>query len=201
MRRVSSEHMVGLIHWVFVGLGLALVTSAVSGCARAPSAAGDGSAASDPSPTTVVSGGADDRLAIYATMIRELAGAEGPSWDRVFVVTDICANAAGAADPGRCADVLSPTDQQALIDALPRLSDHLRFVDDPTTLYTDAWFDGTGPSTVVIRVGPVVRTSAGVTVGASYGCGGLCGSGTTYQLESTPDGWTVTGTNGVTWIA
>jgi hypothetical protein len=134
-------------------------------------------------------------------MIRELAGAEGPSWERIFVVTQICANAGDATEPTGCSEALSPTDQLALADALPQLSERLRFIDDPSRLYSDAWFEGTGPSTVVIRVGPVVWTAGGAEVGASYGCGGLCGSGTTYRLETSSDGWTVTDTTGPTWIA
>jgi hypothetical protein len=197
MRHVSSDHLPRPVRGVILAI---MLTAAISGCARATAPPQEGSPTGGASPTAV-GGGVDDRLAIYATMIRELAGAEGPSWDRIFVVTDICANAADAAEPARCADVLSSTDQQALTEALPRLSDRLRFIDDPTPLYSDAWFEGTGPSTVVIRVGPVVRTPAGAEVGASYGCGGLCGSGTTYQLRSSSDGWTVTGSAGGTWIA
>lgn len=192
MRRAIDRPTIGIV------LGL-LLTSVIAGCAGSPSSPADGSPVASPSPT--VAGGLDDRLAIYATMIRELAGSEGPSWERIFVVTEICANAHDAAEPRECSDVLSQPDQQALAGALPQLSEHVRFIDDPTRLYSDAWFEGTGPSTVVIRMGPVVRTPVGAEVGASYGCGGLCGSGTTYQLETSSDGWTVTGSTGPTWIA
>jgi hypothetical protein len=179
-----------------------IATSALVSCAQAPPAASPGSEVPSHTPTPSASDqGADGSPDIYAAMIREVAGAEGPSWERIFVVTRICDNAADPAEPSGCADAFSEDDQAALTQALPKLADRLRFIDDPSRLYSDGWFGGTGPTTVVIRVGPIVRTDDGVEIGASYGCGGLCGSGTTYRLEASPDGWTVTGTTGVSWIA
>ncbi len=49
--------------------------------------------------------------------------------------------------------------------------------------------------------GTIVESGDGVEVGGSYGCGGLCGSGTTYVLEEKAGGWEVTGTTGTAWIA
>jgi hypothetical protein len=59
------------------------------------------------------------------------------------------------------------------------------------------------PETLVLRLGTIVDHGAGVEVGGSFGCGGLCGSGSTYLLEEAETGgtWEVIGTTGVTWIA
>jgi hypothetical protein len=184
-----------------VAAALVLTGSILVACADAPSvSSGDGS--NVPSGGVPTSPSAEEtRLDVYGTLLRHVVGAEGPEWDDVVVVTRICGNAADAFEPKDCGDAFDAEDQVALRERVPRLADRLRFVDDPTSLYDHGWFDGSGPSVVVVRLGPIEPTGEGVKVGASYGCGGLCGSGTTYLLESSPDGWAVVGTTGSTWIA
>ena len=79
--------------------------------------------------------------------------------------------------------------------------DGLRFVDDPTPIYEhEGWLTGR-PREIVLRLGPIVERDGEVRVGASYGCGGLCGSGTTYVLERRGRQWKVVGQRGMMWIA
>ena len=116
------------------------------------------------------------RVGIYGALIPELVGDQ----------------------PEPCEDVLSEAEQQALRE---RLGDEdLRFIDDPTKLYDDDWFEG-APNEVVVTLGPIVERNGDVRVGASYLCGGLCGSGSTWVLEERDGSWKVVGTRGPSWIA
>ncbi len=121
-------------------------------------------------------------------------------WRRVYVVTSLCTEPGRAVgdDTGGCDDVLSEAEQQALRERLE--VENLRFIDDPTPLYDDEWFQGP-PNEVVVTLGPIVERAGEVRVGASYGCGGLCGAGNTWVLEERDGTWTVVGTRGPAWIA
>lgn len=162
------------------------------------------SACADPTPTSPAGGassGAVDerRVGVYSSVIEELVGTEGFEWRRVYVVTELCDDPA-LPEPGTggCDDRLSEADQRWLLERLD--IDGLRFIDDPTPLYDDRWMQGP-PRDVVLTLGPIVVRGDGVRVGASYGCGGLCGSGSTYVLEPKGDGWSVVGRRGPMWIA
>jgi hypothetical protein len=167
-------------------------------------------ACSDPSPTQ---GGSstqlpspevdpevdEERIGVYSALITELSGAESGDWHRVYVVTGLCDDAAEPSGPKGCEDSLTEAEQEALRDRLG--IDGLRFVDDPQPIYEqEGWLSGT-PRTIVVRLGPIVERDDEVRVGASYGCGGLCGSGTTYVLERRGDEWKVVGQRGPMWIA
>ena len=76
----------------------------------------------------------------------------------------------------------------------------MRFIEDPTPLYDDRWMQGP-PRDIVVTLGPIVERGDEVRVGASYGCGGLCGAGSTYVLERRADTWSVVGRRGPMWIA
>jgi hypothetical protein len=140
------------------------------------------------------------RVGIYGALIPELVSSEGMKWRRVYVVTGLCTDPTELVgdEPAPCEDVLSEAEQQALRERLD-LED-LRFIDDPTKLYDEDWFQG-APNEVVVTLGPIVERSGDVRVGASYLCGGLCGSGSTWELEERNGSWKVVGTRGPSWIA
>jgi len=168
---------------------------ALAACADPP-APGPGSG--DPAPTLD-----ERRLAIYETLIRELVGAEDlgdDAWKRVVIVSRLCANAGEADEPKGCDDAFTADERDELARRLDGVARTVEFMADPTSLYDDEWFEGP-PDTIVVRVGTISPNGDGVEVGGSYGCGGLCGSGTTYLLEESPKGWEVVGNTGSVWIA
>ena len=140
------------------------------------------------------------RMGIYEGLARELVGTEKIEWKKIVIVSELCANAGGAEAPKGCDDSLSADEQSDLSQRLADLGPPISFVDDPTPLYDDQWMSGP-PETIVLRLGTISDHGAGVEVGGSFGCGGLCGSGSTYLLEEKAGSWEVTGTTGVTWIA
>ena len=171
-----------------------LSTLVLAACADAAPPTDGGSSPPQPSPEVD-----EERLGVYSALITELSGAESGDWDRVYVVTDLCDDAAEPSSPKGCEDSLSAVEQAALREGLS--IDGLRFVDDPTPIYEhEGWFEGR-PSEIVLRLGPIVEHDGEVRVGASYGCGGLCGSGTTYVLERRGQEWKVVGQRGMMWIA
>jgi hypothetical protein len=174
-----------------VAVFLALAVS-LAACDDATTPTADGRAGS--SPPTVD----ERRVGVYGALITELAGEEPIGWRHVYVVTHLCENASEPMEPKRCDDVLSEAERAALRSRLDDM--RLRFIDDPTELYDDPWLQGP-PRDVVIRLGPIVERAGEVRVGASYGCGGLCGGGTTYVLEEDEDSWSVVGQRGGMWIA
>ena len=142
------------------------------------------------------------RMGIYEGLARELVGTEKIEWKKIVIVSELCANAGGAEAPKGCDDSLTAAEQTDLAQRLADLGPPISFVEDPTPLYDDEWMSG-APETIVLRLGTITDHGAGVEVGASFGCGGLCGSGTTYLLEETETAgdWEVTGTTGTAWIA
>jgi hypothetical protein len=154
-----------------------------------------GSAAGSPEPQLD-----ETRLGIYESMARELVGVERIEWKKIVIVSKLCANAGGAEGPEGCDDALSSAEQDELARRLGDLGTKVTFVEDPTPLYDDGWMTGP-PEILVLRLGTITERGDGVQLGGSYGCGGLCGGGTTYLLEQTADGWEVVGTTGTAWIA
>jgi hypothetical protein len=142
----------------------------------------------------------ETRLGIYESTARELVGAEKIEWKKIVIVSRLCENAGAGDVPKGCDDELSAAEQDELALRLDDLGPPISFVEDPTPLYDEGWMTG-APETLVLRLGTIVESGDGVEVGGSYGCGGLCGGGTTYVLEEKPSGWEVTGTTGTTWIA
>jgi len=160
--------------------------------------------AEDPAPTTPADDGPtpldETRLGVYESLARELVSGEEITWNKIVIVTELCENAAEPAEPKGCDDALSPAEQDALARRLGDLGTEISFVADPTPLYDDDWLSGI-PEMVVLRLGTISPNGEGVRVGGSYGCGGLCASGTTYLLEERAGGWEVVGTSGTAWIA
>jgi hypothetical protein len=142
----------------------------------------------------------ETRLGIYESTARELVGAEKIEWKKIVIVSVLCDNAGGADAPKGCDDELSAAEQDELALRLADLGAPITFVEDPTPLYDEDWMTG-APETIVVRLGTIAESGDGVEVGGSFGCGGLCGSGTTYMLEENADGWEVVGTTGPVWIA
>ena len=142
------------------------------------------------------------RMGVYEGLARELVGTEKVEWKKIVIVSKLCANAGGAEGPKGCDDAFTVAEQNDLAQRLDDLGAPITFVEDPTPLYDDKWMSGP-PETLVLRLGTIADHGAGVEVGGSFGCGGLCGSGSTYLLEEaeTAGTWEVTGTTGVTWIA
>ena len=140
------------------------------------------------------------RMGIYESLARELVGAEKIEWKKIVIVSKLCDNAGGAEGPKGCDDALSVAEQNDLAQRLGDLGRPVTFVEDPTPLYDDEWMSSP-PETIVLRLGTITESGDGVEVGGSYGCGGLCGGGTTYLLEEKTGGWEVTGTTGTAWIA
>jgi hypothetical protein len=142
------------------------------------------------------------RLGIYEGLARELVGTEKIEWKKIVIVSKLCANAGGAEVPKGCDEALSAAEQDELARRLGDLGPTITFVEDPTPLYDEEWMTG-APETIVLRLGTITDHGTGVEVGGSFGCGGLCGSGTTYLLEETATAgdWEVTGTTGTAWIA
>jgi hypothetical protein len=188
----SADEEVPMVRRILL---LTVFAIAVAGCANASTGmTGEGAgAASSPAVD-------QRRVGVYATLIDELAGAESADWRRIYVVTSLCQDpsAPEEAAAGPCDDVLTEAEQAALRDRLG--AEQLRFIDDPTPLYDDAWMQGP-PRDVVLTLGPIVEHDDEVRVAASYACGGLCGSGTTYVLRRDSDLWTVVGHRGPMWIA
>jgi hypothetical protein len=142
------------------------------------------------------------RMGIYEGLARELVGTEKSEWKKIVIVSKLCANAGGAEGPKGCDDAFTVAEQNDLAQRLDDLGPPITFVEDPTSLYDEAWMTG-APETIVLRVGTITDHGTGVEVGGSFGCGGLCGSGTTYLLEETATAgdWEVTGNTGTAWIA
>ena len=140
------------------------------------------------------------RLRIYESTARELVRTEKIEWKKIVIVSRLCENAGGADGPAGCDDELSAPEQDELALRLADLGAPITFVEDPTPLYDEDWMTG-APETIVLRLGTIAERGDGVEVGGSFGCGGLCGSGTTYVLEEKAGVWEVTGTTGTTWIA
>jgi hypothetical protein len=142
------------------------------------------------------------RLGIYESLARELVGAEKVDWKKIVIVSKLCDNAGGAEGPKGCDDAFSAAEQDEMSRRLGDLGPTIEFIEDPTPLYDDKWMSGP-PEILVLRLGTITDNGAGVEVGGSYGCAGLCGGGTTYLLEETETAgdWEVTGTTGTAWIA
>jgi hypothetical protein len=174
---------------------LVLVSVILVACAEdpAPTAPAD-----EPSPSVAAIDPA--RLDIYERLARELVGAEAIEWKRIVIVSKLCENAASPEVATGCEDALSRAEQDELARRLDDLGPRISFVDDPTSLYDEEWFSG-APEIVVVRMGTIEERGDGVEVGGSFGCGGLCGSGTTYLLEESGGGWEIVGTTGTSWIA
>jgi hypothetical protein len=173
---------------------LTIFALVLAGCAKDP-APGPASGPAEPQLDQT-------RMGIYEGLARELVGTEKVEWKKIVIVSKLCANAGGAEGPKGCDDALTVAEQDDLAQRLGDLGPAISFVEDPTPLYDDKWMSGP-PETLVLRLGTITDRDAGVEVGGSYGCGGLCGGGTTYLLEETGTAgtWEVTGTTGVTWIA
>ncbi len=164
----------------------------LAACAEDPA---PGPAAGDPEPQVD-----ETRLGIYESTARELVGAEQITWKKIVIVSRLCENAGEAVAPKGCDDELSAAEQDELARRLADLGPPITFVEDPTPLYDDDWLTGT-PETIVLRLGTIAESGDRVEVGGSFGCGGLCGSGTTYVLEMKDGAWEVVGTTGTAWIA
>ena len=164
----------------------------LAACAEDPTP-GPGSGPSEPQVD-------ETRLGIYESTARELVSTEKIEWKKIVIVSKLCANAGGAEGPEDCDDELSTQEQDELARRLADLGPPITFIEDPTPLYDDDWMTG-APETIVLRLGTIAESGDGVEVGASFGCGGLCGGGTTYVLEERTGGWEVTGTTGTAWIA
>jgi hypothetical protein len=158
-------------------------------------------ACADPAPPASGAHEPDEtRLDVYETMVRHLAGQEPFQWNEVVIVRGICRNAGEPVEHTDCEEEFAPEDESALLERLVDLAPTVRFVDDPTPLFDDDWMQGE-PDAIVVWLGPIEDNGAEVLVGGSFGCGGLCGSGTTWVLLERADGWKVTGSTGGTWIA
>ena len=173
---------------VFTLLSLSLAACADPTTARHPTAKGAGTA-----PEVD-----ERRLGVYTSLIFELVGAEPIEWQRVYVVTALCDDAADPMGPEACDDSLTRAERNALRERLDL--EHLRFIDDPARLYDEEWMQGV-PNEIVLRLGPIVERAGKVRVGASFGCGGLCGGGSTYVLQERDGRWSVVGQRGPMWIA
>ncbi len=157
-----------------------------------PPAEGDGPS---PEPAPELD---ERRLGVYETLISELVGAEPMEWRRVYVLTGLCSDAADPMGPEACDDSFSEAERAALRERLG--IEHLRFIDDPRRSTTTTWMQGP-PHEIVLTLGPIVERAGEIRVGASYGCGGLCGSGSTYVLEERGGDWSVVDQRGPMWIA
>ncbi|MGZ8630919.1 MAG: hypothetical protein ACXWZF_08120 [Actinomycetota bacterium] len=173
-------------------LVFALLSLSLAACADPGTPATDGDATA-PAPQLD-----ERRLGVYQTLISELVGAEPMEWRRVYILTGLCSDAADPMGPEACDDSFSEAERTALRERLD--IEHLRFIDDPAPLYDDEWMQGP-PHEIVLTLGPIVERSGEIRVGASYGCGGLCGSGSTYVLEERGGDWSVVGQRGPMWIA
>ena len=152
------------------------------------------------SPEPTVDPIVEARVDIYESLTRELVRQERVDWRRIVIASRLCGNAGDAEEAEGCDDALSAAEQDELARRLEGLAPRISFVEDPTSLYDEQWFSG-APRMIVVRLGTIVERNDGVEVGGSFGCGGLCGSGTTYLLDEADDGWEVTGTTGPMWIA
>jgi hypothetical protein len=139
-------------------------------------------------------------LEVYETMVRHLAGQEQIQWSEVVIVRGICANAGEPAEHTGCDEEFSASDEEAMLGRLADLAPTVRFVDDPTPMFDEDWMQGE-PDRIVLWLGPIEDKGDEIQVGGSFGCGGLCGSGSTWVLREKADGWKVTGSTGSMWIA
>jgi hypothetical protein len=137
-------------------------------------------------------------VAIYAAVIREMAGTE-EFYRQIFVYERPCP---GAGDPERsssddCARPLSGEEQAAILERLKDLPP-VEFVSDAKPIQ-DRIFNATEEGTegdVLIRFGPAPDGENRVEVPASAYCGGLCGHWMTLVVQREDEGWKVTGTTG-----
>jgi hypothetical protein len=160
---------------------LALSVVAVS-CARGPSVAPGPSAAPEPSDV-------GRTAAIYAAAIDGANEHFKPEW----IVPGICARAE-AAGVGPC----EPMAPELRAELMKDLGKPYRFLSDLEKKQKEI-FEGKGGT--IHRVGPIEGTGDRVTVPISYYCGGLCAGGSVAVVQTRNGSWTVTGTEGGSWIS
>lgn len=157
-------------------------------------------ACADPAPPSAGPDPDTTRLDVYEATIRHLTEQESFRWSEVVIVRGLCENAGSPAEHAECEDSFRIDEESAMLDRLADLAPTVRFVDDPTPMFDDDWMQGE-PDSIVVWLGPIVERGSAVHVGGSFGCGGLCGSGTTWILRERDGGWAVTGSTGPAWIA
>jgi len=135
-------------------------------------------------------------VAVYEAVVRSLA--EFPKEGTVFIFDHLCTEADKGWDAGDCTSMLSEEEQAALLHALSDWPS-VKFVSQTRQLVKDI-FNGKVHGTL-IRLGPIAGSGDKLTVPASEYCGGLCGAGGVWVVEQGPNGWSVTGSVGGTWIS
>lgn len=190
-RRQRLRRFALLATTLLVAGGLAAGAIAIfAGAPRGPGATADGKdtpRVPPPGTTQVVS----DRAQIYAAAL-EHAGMSRETRHPLLVRTHICTTVAQAPAGQECDDGIIPPDvQQAVVTSL---GDAVRFADDPP------FPRDPGDSTIVV-FGELVLTGDQAELGMEYGCGPLCGQGSTLLLDRSDGAWTVTGASGSGWIS
>jgi hypothetical protein len=182
-----------------------IVVNPGTGCAISTQVAGGAgpATASSPPPQPPSSAsaeaalGSDDRVQIYATLVRHFAGVEQQQWTEIVVLSQLCDQAGhpvGA--PDTCPDRLTDEEQSQLASQLVDLAPLVRFVDDKTLNQFQIEWTETEPH-LLVRLGPIEAANGQVHVGADMACGGTCGVGAEFTLERVSAGWEVTNTMGV----
>ena len=170
---------------VFVALAVSLV--ACSDATTPPT--GGGTTSSSPRVD-------ERRVGVYGSLITELAGVEPIEWRHVYVVTGLCANADEPMKPKGCDDQLSEAERTVLRERL----DGMRLRSSTTPRRFTTTVDAGAAARRRAQARAVVERARG-SRRRSYGCGGLCGGGTTYVLEEADGSWSVVGQRGGMWIA
>ena len=120
--------------------------------------------------------GSDDRVQIYATLVRQLAEFERQQWTEIVVLSQLCDEAGQGLDaPETCLDRLTDVEQSQIASQLVDLAPLVRFVNANVNQFEIEW---TEPEPhLLVRLGPIEAANGQVHVGADMACGGTCGGG------------------------
>ncbi|MEX0755986.1 MAG: hypothetical protein WEA54_01065 [Actinomycetota bacterium] len=162
----------------------------------------EGPSTSSSTDTESLPVGDTTRMEVYEAAVRHLISLEAAGrWDTIFIRETLCENADSGSFGKDCETAFTPQEQSYLAN---RLADEARvfFVTDFSEVHDRdrLWASGRG---VYVWVGPLHRRNDHFEVAGSMVCGGLCGTGSAWEVRQTAAGWKVVGTveGAGSWIA
>lgn len=134
---------------------------------------------------------------VHEAVIRHLLGMERADWETIYIRETLCENAGTGSMPRGCVTAFSPEERTLLTQRLVDVGS-VEFVSGLDEVPNA--FEG---SSVFIWLGPLEPHGDGYGVPGSMVCGGLCGSGSVWDVRERGDRWTVVGSaEGVgIWVA
>jgi hypothetical protein len=124
---------------------------------------------------------------VNEAVIRHLLGAVQADWETIYIRETICDNGGTGSKPKGCDTEFTPEERRILAE---RLADVGRVV------FVAGWDDvpnafGIGERSVFVWLGPLEFHDDRYEVPGSMVCGGLCGTGSIWDVRQRGDRWTV----------